>query len=92
MCATGLNFKDVLLALGKDVATTRTIGLEWAGVVVRNRPLLLLRAPMHAASAYRFAFLLSGEPATAVIRENRQTYQDAFEMILRRYPQWAAAK
>jgi hypothetical protein len=23
---------------------------------------------MHAASAYRFAFLLSGEPATAVIR------------------------
>jgi hypothetical protein len=43
-------------------------GEEWARVVVRNRALLLLRAPMHAASAYRFAFLLAGEPATAVIR------------------------
>jgi hypothetical protein len=28
----------------------------------------------------------------AIIRPNPQTYQDAFEMILRRYPQWAAAK
>jgi parvulin-like peptidyl-prolyl isomerase len=28
----------------------------------------------------------------AVIRPNQETYKDAMEMILRRYPQWAAAK
>jgi hypothetical protein len=43
-------------------------GEEWAAVAVRDRLVLLLRAPMHAASAYRFAFLLSGDPATGTIR------------------------
>jgi hypothetical protein len=43
-------------------------GGEWAYVVVRDRLVLLLRAPMREASAHRFAFLLSDDPATAVIR------------------------
>jgi hypothetical protein len=43
-------------------------GEEWANVVVRHRLVSLLRAPTRAASAYRFAFLLSGDRATAVIR------------------------
>jgi hypothetical protein len=42
-------------------------GEEWAAVVVRDRAVLLLRAPMRGTSAYRFAFLLSGDPATAEI-------------------------
>jgi hypothetical protein len=43
-------------------------GEEWAAVSMRGRAVLLLRAPMHEATAHRFAFLLSGDPATAAIR------------------------
>jgi hypothetical protein len=43
-------------------------GEEWVKVVLRDRLVSLLRAPTHTAPAYRFAFLLSGDPATAVIR------------------------
>jgi hypothetical protein len=44
-------------------------GEEWAAVEVEDRLAALLRAPTPEATAYRFAFLLSGDPATAVIRD-----------------------